>query len=150
MGLFSSIGAFGRRSMIGAGVGAGLGFANTGDLGGVMGGAIGGAAAGGFGGGYMSSLAKRGTFSNLAGRGMQGISGLATKARPFVRSNGNIFGSAGVRAVAGINRLGTSGAGFIGNNAVAVNKWGGRAASAAGIGAAAYIGSSVIGSNRGY
>lgn len=153
-GLISSIGSFGRRSMIGAGVGGAMGFANTGDLGGVLGGAAGGAAFGGL--GY--NAVRNFNYGGLVGKGMNaGIRGLgmaagtigrgATKfSNPMVK-RGFAMGGRGARMAA-------SGAikarAFMGNNVVSTNKWAGRGAAAMGLGSAAYIGSSVISSNRGY
>jgi hypothetical protein len=153
-GMFSAIGGFGRRSLIGAGVGAGLGFMNTGDMGGVLGGAAAGAAFGGIG----TNMLRNANYAGMIGKGSNAIvrggamaagklgMGVSRFSNPMVKK-GFATASRGARAFTGAAMQARS---FMGRRAIATNEWGGRAAVAAGMGSAAYIGSSVMSSNRGY
>ena len=152
--MFSAIGGFGKRSLIGAGAGAGLGYMNSGTMSGAIGGAAAGAAFGGFGANALRNV----NYAGLIGKGSNAIVrggamaagklgvGASRFSNPMVKK-GFATASRGARAFTGAAMQARS---FMGRNAIATNKWGGRAAVAAGMGSAAYIGSSVMSSNRGY
>jgi len=147
------MGFFGR-TIAGGLAGGALGFANTGDLNGVAAGAAAGAGAGAFGGMLARGLSGGATVAGFGQRalgfGMRGANRVRQAAKARM---GNL--SAGGAAASYINdAMRSTGKGlfgarqWIGNNAVAVNKWGGRALMGLGVGSAAYIGSSVLSSNR--
>jgi hypothetical protein len=157
MGMFSTIGAsMAGRAGVGAIAGGGLGYLNTGDIGGVIGGAAAGA---GMGAGLPWMRGQAGRLGTISGRIGQGLGGMNRGARAMSNYGAGLARGTGITSNLGFGMLrggitaqrGLSAAsGFIGNNAVAVNKWGGRGLAAAGFGSAAYMGSSMIGSNRGY
>jgi hypothetical protein len=144
---------FGASSLINAGIGGAIGggmaMANGYDTAGILGGAVAGGAFGVLGGGRLGNWASRKATASLGS--FKGHMGL-------LEAGGNRF--AGVLANKGYNanswvmrntadrmsQLGQS----IAKNKRSVNKWGSRAATLAGLGAASYIGSSMIGSNSGY
>jgi hypothetical protein len=132
---------------IGGGViGGALGYANTGDTGGILGGVAAGAAFGGLGGGKlgnwagskMPGLANRGFYN--AARGFNYLAGKAAEKGTNLGFEAAMWGKGVSSRMLGRSIHYSQG----------VNKWGSRAATAAGLGASAYIGSSLIGSNRGY
>jgi len=141
-------GALGRAGK-GAGIGAAAGYMNEGDVTGTLSGAAFGAAAGVVGGGAMAHY---GGPARIARRGMGAI-GRRAKGRQAALGGLGVMTKNQGRAYEGLGKMrgymGT-GASFIGQNRVNVNKWGGRAIGALGIGSAAHIGSSMIGSNNGY
>jgi len=155
------VGRFAKRAGIGAAAGGALGLMNTGDLGGMAGGAAMGAAAAGIGIPAVSRMASnRGlSFAGAAGSGLGFLGRGAAKMRGAgigMMGRGGRIGSNVGLGMSAAGRLGVSGAtagiSALGRPGVsiAVNKWGGRGLAAMGVGSAAYIGSSVIGSNRGY
>ncbi len=149
---------FFRNSMLGMMAGGLYGGAG----GGGWEGAAGGAAAGGLAGGYGFSTARKmargagftagklgkgvtrrnvaGMFAGGVERGARGITAAAS-----TLGNRTIFDQTmKMRGVA------DKAAGFIGKNAVGINKYGGVALGVMGTASAAHIGSSVLSSNRGY
>lgn len=142
------------NSTLGAGVGAGLGYMNTGDMEGALGGTVAGGLFGGIGGGTLANRASRGVLARVGSFGKTGsginragyLEGIGNGMMGFAAKNG--LGPRSYMARAGA-AMGTAG-NWIGKNRVAVNKWGSRIATAAGLGAASYIGSSLISSNNGY
>ena len=165
MGLFSTImSSGGGRALGGAAAGGLIGGMNTGDLGGFVGGAAAGAA---FGAGAPFLGGQLGRLGTVAGAGWGGASLAANAMRSgslglrrglyklgkggtgfdrFTSKLGDKAAIYGLRGSAQASRA----AGYIGDKAIAVNKYGGQGLAALGLGASAYIGSSMIGSNRGY
>lgn len=107
-------------------------------------GAAAGVGIGSFGGAVTKRLAGGRTITGgmTSALGMAGDLGLRGTSR---MGNRSIF-----NAAMGMDRGLTRAASFLGTNQVAVNKWGGRALMGAGIASSAYIGSSIVNSNRGY
>ena len=148
MGLFAN-------TMIGGLAGGVLGGMSEG--GSFTGGAIGGAAVG-FGGGWAASRMSGGrSLAQLAqsglGYGASGAGALRGVAPKLLSNSG--YGNAAVRyGMAGLGAasrgMARGASGLIGNTATQINKWGGRALMGAGVASGAHIGSSIIGSNRGY
>jgi hypothetical protein len=135
---------FGRMA-----IGAAGGYALTGSWGGAAGGAAGGFAfptmakfAGGLNaGGILSGAANR--LGSLAGRAAVGIGRRGWDSKLSYAA----YGRQGLSmAASGLWRAG----GFMGRNAVAANKYAGYAVAGLGAASGAYIGNSVISSNRGY
>jgi hypothetical protein len=158
MGFIGNIGrAFGggaRRAAVGGAIGAGLAWTNDSSM---LGGAVGGAAFG-----LASPIARRmlanrfGSISGLAGRG---AGALGRGSDWLYRRGFGMMGGGKLASNVGIGMsmagsLGARGAGAlggaIGRNSVAINKYGGRALMGLGVASGAYIGSSILGSNRGY
>jgi hypothetical protein len=143
-----------RRTAAGGAIGAGLAWANDGD---VLGGAAGGAAFG-----LASPIARRmlanrfGSISGLAGRGAGALgrgSNWLYRRGLGMMGGGKLASNIGI-GMSRVGGLGTRGAGAlggaIGRNSIAINKYGGRALMGLGVASGAYIGSSILGSNRGY
>jgi hypothetical protein len=141
----------GFGSMFGrAAVGAMAGYGLTGD----WGGAAAGAGMAGVGWGMMSKFGNGLGASKYAQRGV----GLLGRGASLMQKGGmQMFGtrlgrmgmptiSAGMAAERGLGKLG----GFLGKHALATNRYAGYAMAGMGVGASAYIGSSIINSNRGY
>jgi hypothetical protein len=127
------------NSLGGGAVGGAMGYANTGDWQGALGGAAAGAAFGGLGGGKLGNWGGQ-MMTRGAGKG---LNGLARKFDPYTPLRK--YESMGMR-----NSVNKARDWFRGGGNIGVNKWGSRAATAAGLGAASYIGSSMISSNNGY
>jgi len=140
MGLFSMAGRnIGMRGLKGGLMGGAMGaYASDGDMYGIAGGAAGGAAFGMFGMGMTRGLTGRMT-------GAMGMAGDAGLRAASTIGNRGLFNAA-MKADRGLTR----GAAFLGANQANINKYGGSALAALGIGSSAYIGSSLIQSNRGY
>lgn len=145
---------FGRtgKSAIAGGVIGGM--AGGGDWKNIAGGAAGGAAMGMFGANRLSGLNIAGGLRKGIQYGRKATIGAERAAwSGFDKFGGNALGNAMGRTALAANSarsgMGTARS-FIGNNAARVNKYGGQAAVAAGIGSAALLGSSLINSNRGY
>jgi len=150
------LGSTGGRAVAGGAAGGAMGLANTGDMGGFLGGAAAGAGIGAFGGGLANRFAGGRTVAGMAQRGLgagrrgvqrgrSAMSGLLSNSGMGNAAVG--FGQAGMGGIGrGMNRL----RGLVSRNSVAVNKWGGRALMGAGVASGAYIGSSMLGSNRGF
>jgi hypothetical protein len=147
----------------GGAIGAGMGYASTGSYTGMAGGAVGGMAFGGFGAGIAGrmggGIAGAGKMmargAGMAGRQAQrGLTGVALNrlGRGAGVDNQLLGRAAGMMADKAyqFRGLAKSSERFIGQNAVKANKFGSRAAVAAGLGAASYMGSNMINSNRGY
>jgi hypothetical protein len=145
-----TIGGGVRRAAVGGAVGAGLAWANDSSM---LGGAVGGLA---------SPIARRmlanrfGSISGLAGRG---AGALGRGSNWLYRRGFGMMGGGKLASNVGVGMsmagsLGARGAGAlggaIGRNSVAINKYGGRALMGLGVASGAYIGSSILGSNRGY
>ena len=147
---------FFARTLYGGLAGAGLGFINEGDLGGIAGGAAMGALAGGAGIWGARRLMGNRTLAGLAQTGFGAVGRGAGRMyrRGFGMMEGGAFAGnigAGMSMVGQLGMRGAAtGAGFIGQNATLVNKWGGKALAGLGVGSSAYIGSTVMASNRGY
>lgn len=139
-GAWSGLGT-GTKSAI---AGGGIGYMSDGDLGGIAGGAAAGAAAGSFGLGYARKLAANRSVSSMARSGL-GKAGKGATSAAARWDNRTISKAANV-ARSDMNTASE----FIGKNSTWVNKYGGKALGAAGIGSSALIGSSLISSNRGY
>ena len=157
MGLFSAGRSMLGRAGKGAAIGGAAGYGSTGDYRGAMGGAVGGAAFGAampFAGRALSNRfgSISGNLQRGLGAGMRGSRSLANYGAGMARGAG-ISSNAGFGMLRAGN-LGQRGMGaassFIGKNSVSVNKYGGMGLAALGLGASAHIGSSVIGSNRGF
>jgi hypothetical protein len=132
------------RAGIGAGIGAFMG-RNDG-WSGMLGGAAAGAAMGGFAGGRIGGW---GGYSKNMIRGTR----MARNAIGWGLEKGAMNGrvgafmqNTGVKAYRGLQ----SARSWSVANKVGINKWGGRAANALGMGAAGYIGSSILSSNGGF
>ena len=143
MGLFGR--ALGRATLGGA-----AGYAMTGD----WGGAAAGAAMGGAGYGMLRNFGEgfnsAGMLRKGLGAGIRG-GGFLQRQAPKLLSNSAFGNKAVMMGASGISAarrgFGTASS-FIGRNATNVNKFGGHALAMAGVGSAALIGSSVLGSNR--
>lgn len=139
---------FGASSLINAGIGGAIGggmaMANGYDTAGILGGAVAGGAFGVLGGGRLGNWAGRKIRRGLVG-GMSAGQNYLAKASLGLEGNTLKAANFGVKQIGrGIDKLHSKGA------AIGINKWGSRAATLAGLGAASYIGSSMIGSNSGY
>jgi hypothetical protein len=132
---------FGRMAL-----GAAGGYALTGNMGGAIGGA-----AGGFAFPAMSKFGGGLGFAGGAGKGLGMLSRGIGRGRGYMEGRiGGPLATYGARGLGFAQRgIGTA-RGFLGGNALAVNKWAGRGMATLGAASGAYIGSSVIGSNRGY
>lgn len=156
--MFGKAASFLGGSMRGALGGAAVGGLMSGDMGGVIGGAVGGGLMGGMGNRYAAQALRGVDASKIVG----GAAGMATRGMSMAskyayKGAGMRLGKSGYGAAMmgaqtitrGRNAM-ANGAQWIGNNSVKTNKFAGKAAAAAGIGAGAYIGASAISSNRGY
>lgn len=136
----------------GAMIGGLAGGLMTGDTGGIIGGA-----AMGVGAGRVNKLGAGLGLGGLAARGMRSASrGLrAGRNRLISGAVSSAGGKMGVAFgygadVAQLGMMGARGASrFIGRNAITANKYAGYGMAAMGVGAGAYIGSTVLNSNRG-
>jgi hypothetical protein len=125
---------------------------------GSLGGAAGGAAMGGLGWGTLNKfgggLGAAGYMRKGLNMGVRGMKSARNWAIGGALRNaggraGVAFGFGADAAQLGMRGLGTASS-FIGRNALRTNRVAGYAAGALGVGSAAYIGSSVLSSNRGY
>jgi len=144
MNFFNSMVNFGKRGALGGAIGAGIGYANTGDLGGIAGGAAAGAVMGTVGLPYAKSLLSNKNVTGMGAAALERI-GYGGMAAASTIGNRRLFRAA-TKAKFGISNAASA----LGSNSTVVNKYGGQALSALGMGSAAMIGSSVISSNRGY
>lgn len=132
-----------KRALIGGAAGGAM----TGDWGGVAG----GAAAAGAGWGLMSRLGPNylAKGANRAASGMTRLGNMASRGAWDLTVGGAARGW-GSRGLYGIGSgLRTAGH-RLGQSTTMTNKWAGRAMAGMGVASAAYIGSSVLPSNRGY
>ena len=134
-------GGFFNRAFKGAAAGGVVGGMNS-DWGwqGMAGGAAAGAAFGAFGAPKVGGI-------NYAGGMRRGLQAARRGTVGLERAGRSIPLAIGANRARGA--LGTART-AIGQNAVSVNKYGGRAAAALGVGSAALMGSSLVNSNRGY
>ena len=137
-------GAIGRAAKGAVGGAVYGGITSGGDFGNMAGGAIGGALMGGIGGHYAKRMMANKSGAGMLAAGMERV-GWGIPAAAAKTGSRRVFNAA-MRAKTGM----TTAAGYIGRNAVSINKWGGRGAMAAGVASGAYIGSSMVNSNRGY
>lgn len=144
------LGRFALRALAGGAAGGMM----TGSWGGVAG----GAAVAGLGGGMMSRYGRGLNFAGGVEKGLgAGILGASIGAgsRGLGRWSNKLSGvglaaNMGSRGLTGIGRGLIGARNFIGRKSVATNKIGGYAMASMGAGAGAYIGSTVLSSNRGY
>lgn len=146
-------GSFLKRAALGGAAGYALGG---------WGGAAGGAAAAGFGWGGMKNMSNKYGAAGRLGKGLgyasEGASFLAGKGLAASFTRGGSDFARGMRAGGEYLRQGAVGArtgintasSFIGRNAATTNKIAGYGMAAMGVGTSAYIGSSIMSSNRGY
>lgn len=140
MGIFNSMLS---RAAAGAGAGAVIGGMNGG-WSGAGAGAIAGAGIAGFGGMAAKRFGGGRTVTGMMTSGLGRLGDAGMRATSTIGNRG-LFNAART-ADRGLARA----AMYLGQNQVSVNKWGGRALMGAGVASGAYIGSSILGSNRGY
>lgn len=149
------IGGFFGRAVRGAVRGAAGGavaggISGGGDIMNIAGGAAMGALGGGIGGHYFGGMRA----ANIASRGLKMARRGSVKAQSaafnrFKAGGGDKYIDIALGAKKMTGMIDTA-RGYIGKNRAMVNKYGGHAASIAGIASAGYIGSSMINANRGY
>ena len=146
----SMLGRFALRALAGGAAGGIM----TGNWGGVAG----GAAVAGLGGGMMSRYGRGLNFAGGIGRGL-GFGSRMASIGAISRNFGKIdtglsrMGLGTNITSKGFTKIGqglSSARGFVGSKSIVTNKIGGYAMASMGAGAGAYIGSTVLSSNRGY